>query len=110
MVYKGTLLQILEYGDIFLTATSAENRKRLHILQNKGLHCALNKGLETSSMELYSEAKPRREQHLLNFMYDCAQDSSNDKEKPKTSIRTRSHKKVLLKIKRPHTEKSKKSL
>ena len=71
MVYKAMLLPIIEYGDVFLTATSAENRKRLQILQNKGLRCALNKGIETSNADLHAEAnllqlKYRREQHDLN--------------------------------------------
>ena len=57
------------------------NKKRLQVLQNKGLRCALNKGIETSTDELHKEAnllklKYRREQHLLNFMYDQAQVSS----------------------------------
>ena len=53
LVFKGTLLPILEYGDIFFYATSVENRKRLQVLQNKGLHCALGKGIETSTAELH---------------------------------------------------------
>ena len=46
MVYKGMLLPILEYGDILLSATSNVNKKRLQILQKKGLRCALNKGIK----------------------------------------------------------------
>ena len=46
MVYKSMLLPILEYGDVFLSATigpcaTVVNRKRLQLLQNKGLRCAL---------------------------------------------------------------------
>ena len=62
---------VLEYGDIFLSATSSLNRKRLQTLQNKGLRYALNKGLEASTDEVHMEAnllklKFRREKHLLN--------------------------------------------
>ena len=115
MVYKGMILPILEYGDIFLASASVENRKRFQILQNKGLRCALNKGLETSSEELHLEAnllklKYRQELHMLNYIYGYAQINSNRKVPPKTTIRTRSQKKLLLKIKRPYTEKYKKSL
>ena len=60
MVYKDTILPLLEYGDIFLSATTAVNRKRLQILQNKGLRCALNKGLDTSNIELHKEANLHR--------------------------------------------------
>ena len=74
MVYKNMLLPLLEYGDIFLLATSSISKKRLQILQNKGLHCAINKGLETSTAELHNLAKllklkHRREQHVLNFIF-----------------------------------------
>ena len=41
MVYKNMMLPVLEYGDVFLTAATLLNRKRLQILQNKGLRCAL---------------------------------------------------------------------
>ena len=115
MVYKGMILPIIEYGDIFLASASVENRKRLQILQNKGLRCALNKGMEAGSEELHSEAnllklKYRREQHILNYMYDVVQIESNHKAPSKLTIRTRSQKKTLLKIKRPYTEKYKNSL
>ena len=45
-VCKGTILPILECGDISLSAASVENRRRLQVLENKGLRCALNSGLE----------------------------------------------------------------
>ena len=54
MVYKGMILPIRE---IFLSTASVENRKRLQTLQNKSLRCALNKGFDTSSVELHTEAK-----------------------------------------------------
>ena len=115
MVYKGTILPLLEYGDIFLTGTSVVNRKRLQTLQNRGLRCALNKGMKVSSDELHLESnllklKYRREQHLLNYMYDYAQIKSNHKPVPKMTIKTRSQGKTLLKIRRPYTERYKKSL
>ena len=115
MVYKNMLLPMLEYGDIFLSATSIINRKRLQVLQNKGLRCAMNKGIETSTDELHAQAgllklKFRREQHLLNFMFDQAQDPTLLKRKPENAIRTRSSNKKLLRTKRPFTEKFKNSL
>ena len=76
MVYKGMLLSLLEYGDIFLTGVSALNRKRLQILQKKGLRCALNKDIDFSINDLHSEVllklKYRKEKHLLNYMYYVA--------------------------------------
>ena len=115
MVYKNMLLPILEYGDIFIVAASAENHKRLQTLQNKGLRCALKKDLDVSSDTLHADAnllklKYRREQHLLNFMFDKAQSTDNLKGKTVSTIKTRSQKKKLLSLKRPRTEKFKKSL
>ena len=103
IVYKGTLLPLLEYGDIFLTGASVANKKRLQILQNKGLRCALNKDIDTSIDDLHSEAnllklKFRREQHMLNYMYEFAQKISNRKPISNLTVKTRSSKKVMLRI------------
>ena len=35
LVYKNMILPILEYGDIFMSAASLENRKKCQIVQNK---------------------------------------------------------------------------
>ena len=115
MVYKNMLLPILEYGDVFISATSCDNRKRLQVLQNKGLRCALNRGIETSTDDLHAEAdllklKYRREQHVLNFMFDQAQDPSLCRTRSLNTVKTRSSSKKLLRIKRPYTEKFKKTL
>ena len=115
MVYKGMILPILEYGDVFLHAATAENRKRLQILQNKGLRCALNRGIDTDTVELHREANLlklhyRREQHILNYVFDSAQVASNLRVRPNMTVKTRSSTKVLLRVKRPYTEKFKRSL
>ena len=115
MVYKNMLLPILEFGDVFLSAATCLNRKKLQILQNKGLRCALGRDIETSTIDLHEEArllqlKYRREQHLMNFMYDQAQNPNMLKSRSKSAMRTRSSNKKLLKVKRPYTEKFKKSL
>ena len=108
LVYKGMILPILEYGDIFFSAASAENRRKLQVLQNRGLRCTLNKGCYDSTAELHSDARllklsHRREQHTLNFIYDKAQNVANRKASSKSTINTRSSNKKLLKIKRPRT-------
>ena len=115
MVYKGMLLAVLEYGDIFLVGSTAITRKRIQILQNKDLLCALGRDTDTSIVDLHKSAnllrlKFRREQHLLNHNYDTAQDETTHKVNSKVPVKTRSSKKLLLKIKRPHTERFKKSL
>ena len=115
LVYKGTILPLLEYGDVLLSSATLGNRKKLQTLQNKCLRCALNKGIETSSKDLHSEAnilklKFRREQHLMNFMFDWSQDPKRLKAKTTSRIITRSHGKKLLKLKKPSTEKFKRSM
>ena len=115
LVYKSMLLPILEYGDILLTATLNVNKKRLQILQNKGLRCALNKGIETSTDELHEKAKLlrlkyRREQHLMSFLYDQSKVPALLKLKVENMVTTRWSRKPLMKIKKTRTEKFKKSL
>ena len=114
MVYKSMILPLLEYGDIFLSSTSLDNRKKLQVLQNKGLRCALGREATSSSSEIHGEVnllklKFRREQHLLNFMHDWAQDPKRLKVKPSGGVQTRSHRKKMLYVKKPRTEKFKKS-
>ena len=111
LVYKS----ILEYGDILLSATSKENRKKLQTLQNKGLRCALNKGLDVSSDQLHHEAgllklNFRRDQHLLNFMFDWSLCKDNLKKKSTHQRVTRSSAKKTMKLKKTNTEKFKRSL
>ena len=115
LVYKSMLLPILEYGDILMSSASAINRRKLQTLQNKGLRCALNKGLETSRSQLHKEAdmlnlKLRREQHLMNYMFDWSNDPKMLSKKSNATVQTLSHTKKLLKVRRPKTEKCKKSL
>ena len=108
-------LPILEYGDVFLSTSTAINRRRLQILQNKGLRCALNKGIESSNNDIHYEArlhklKYRREQHVLNYMYDLSLDDKLLRPRPKEGVQVRSHNKRLMKLKRPKTERFKRSL
>ena len=82
LVYKNMLLPILEYGDMLYTGLTATCKKRLQTLQNKGLRCALKRDMDTSTDKLHSEAnllklEYRRQQHLLNFMYDMSLNINN---------------------------------
>ena len=115
LVYKNMILPIIEYGDIFLVGATLLNRKKLQVLQNKGLRCALNRGIETSVAELHrigkvAKLKQRRNQHLLSYMYDMSQITNNLKKKREGGVQTRSQNKRLVKIRKPSTEKFKKSL
>ena len=114
LVYKNMLLPMLEYGDIFLSGANMVDKKKLQVLQNKGLRCALNRDQFASTDELHEDVdllklKFRREQHLLNHMYDMSKGESNLKSARKAGVRTRASKKKLLKIVKPRTEKFKKS-
>ena len=100
LIYKNMILPVLEYGDIFMVGTSVENRKRLQILQNKGLRCALNKDRTTSREELHTEAdllrlKQRRDIHMLSYMYDVSRTGKSIVKPREERVRTRSHNKKL---------------
>ena len=115
LVYKSMMLPVLEYGNIFLSVTTLKNRKKLQVLQNKGLRCALNKGIEAGTDKLHAEAKLlrlkfRREQHVLNFMYDKSTNPDNAVVRSANMVVTRSQKKKQLKIRKPRTERFKKCL
>ena len=115
LVYKNMILPVIEYGDIFLTGASVANKKKLQVLQNRGLRCALSAHDMTSTDELHDEIgllrlKYRREVHLLNYMFDQSRNEVNLRTVRKTGAVTRSCKKKLLKIKRPRTERFKKSM
>ena len=99
LVYKNMMLPMLEY--VFLSATSSINRRRLQVLQNKGLRCALNRDIDVCTDYIHIEAnllklKYRREQHQLNFMFDQAQDSSKLKRRPGCTVNTRSSNKIFF--------------
>ena len=115
LVYKNMILPLLEYGDIFLEGVSVENRRKLQVLQNKGLRSALQKDRFTSTVDLHAAAKigklnDRRGQHVLSYMFDMAQTRGNLKTIRESGVKTRSQNKKLVKIRKPITEKFKKSL
>ena len=109
LVYKCMLLSILGYGDIFLSAASQVNRKKLQTLQNNGLRCAIGVGVETSSNEMHKKVgllklNFRRDAHLMNFVFDWSWDQDYLKAPPKMSVATRSQCERSLRIKRPRTD------
>ena len=86
LVYKNMILPLIEYGDLFLVGASVVNRRRLQVLQNRGLRCALNRDKDESVSELHKEAdlwelKYRRDLHMLNYMFDRAQLDTNLKKR-----------------------------
>ena len=115
MVYKNMLLPMIEYGDVFVTGVTTENKRKLQVLQNKGLRCALNRDKETHIDDLHEEAKlwrlkDRRDLHVYNLMFDKSRKEGNLRSTRKVGAVTRSCAKMQLKIARPRTEKFKKSL
>ena len=117
LIYKNMILPILEYGDIFLHSASQIIRKKIQILQNKALRCALNKDKRYDSDALHTEAKllklkDRRHIHILLHMYQLAQmpDFKLWKSHQTTGTKTRSSKKKIITTRRPKTEKFKRSI
>ena len=117
LIYKNMILPILEYGDIFLHSASQKVRKKLQILQNKALKCALEKDKYFNTDDLHQEAKlmklnDRRHVHVLLHMFQLAQMPNFKlwKAYQPTGTRTRSSKKKLFTSRRPTNEKYKKSI
>ena len=46
---------MIEHGDVLLTGTTADNLRKLQILQNKGLWCALNIVRDTGVSDLHKK-------------------------------------------------------
>ena len=112
--YKNMILPILDYGDIFLTAASKENRCKMQTLQNKALRIVhkVDKFYESDSIHDESnilKLKYRREHPLLQFMYTKRNDPLLIKTKRRSGMVTRSEKKCNFKIRKPNTEKYKRS-
>ena len=68
------------------------------------------KDIDTTTEELHEEAgllrlMHRRDQHMLNFMFDLSQSKCNVLVHRSEGAVTRSSKKRLMKVKRPKTEK-----
>ena len=115
MVYKNMLLPMIEYGDVFLTGATLELKRKLQVLQNKGLRCALNRDKESHVEDLHTDAqlwrlKYRRELHLYNLMFDKSKVDCNLRNVRKVGAVTRASTKKQLKIARPRSEKFRKSL
>ena len=117
MIYKNMILPILEYGDVFIHSASKETRKKLQVLQNKALRCALSKEKLFPTDELHVEAKllklkDRRHMHVLLHMYQLAQMPNFKlwKTHQPNGVRTRSSKRKLITFRRLTMEKYRKSI
>ena len=120
LTYKNMILPILEFGDVFLHSAPNKIRKKLQVLQNKALRCALSKKRSHSTYstdDLHLEAKilklkQRRHVHVLLHMYQLAHLPGFKlwKKHQSTGVRTRSSKKKLISSRKPNNEKFKKSI
>ena len=110
------ILPILEYGDIYHMSAKLELRKKIQILQNRALKCALGRDKRYNTKMLHKEAKieklkTRRQQHLTNHMFQISKQVGFKGWKPrKTNIVTRLNKKKLMKVKKPNTTKYRNSI
>ena len=109
------ILPIVEYGNIYMTSTTKENRKKMQILQNKALKCALKKDKKYNTKGLHTEAgidtlKTRRNRHILQHIFQISQTDSFRGWKARASIATRSSKKKLMILKKPRTDKFQRSI
>ena len=111
LVYKNMILPMIEYGDIYVSAASKENRKKLQVLQNKALKCALRKEQRYDTIALHNEAKLqplriRRKHHLLLHMFQLTKLPNYSGWRARTTtIKTRSSIKKQMKIRKPNLDK-----
>ena len=117
LIYKNMILPILEYGDVFIHSASKGIRKKLTVLQNKALRCALSKEKLYPTNDLHMKArllklKDRRHMHVLLHMFQLAQMPNFKlwKMHQANGVRTRSSKKKLITSRRPSNEKYKRSI
>ena len=112
LVYTNMIMPILEYGDVFLTAASKENRDKCQIVQNKALrivHRVYNL-YGTDLMHKESKLlklKHRRVQHLLNFMHSKRDEQGLGRARRRSGVRTRASYKRNFVLRKPNTEKYK---
>ena len=104
LIYKNMILPVLEYGDVFLSSATKENRSKLQKLQNKALKCALGRDKKYNTSNLHKEAKllklkHRRKLHLLLNMHKLSNISGFK------GWKNRAHKKKLMMTKKPNLTK-----
>ena len=109
------VLPVVEYGDIYLSSASKENKKKLQTLQNWALQCALNKEKRFSTKALHAEAKiellkVRRRYHTLQHVYQTSQLNGFKGWKSSSITKTRSSKRKVMTLKKPNTDRYKKSI
>ena len=115
LVYKNMILPILEYGDIYMSSSTVAYRKKLQVLQNRALKCALGKDNRYDTKQLHAEAKIeklkfRRKAHLILHMHQVSHMPGYKNWKAKPKINTRSSKKKLITTKKPSTTKFQSSI
>ena len=106
LIYKNMILPILETGISISLPPLKKTEKKLQIIQNKALKCALQKENRYSMTDLHNDArlsmlKLRRKYHLLLHIYQISH-NKNFKGWKKSVIRTRSSKKKQLILKKPN--------
>ena len=115
-IYKSMILPIMEYGNIFYDACTLESRKKLQKLQNKALRSALNEDMYSNVNDIHVKAKlnrlsHRRHKQTVLFMHSHAQLlRSKRSDDVSQRIQTRSAGKLMFKLRKPRTERFKKSI
>ena len=109
MVYKSTILPIIDYNDYFQLLWNANNIQKLQKYQNWGLRIVFSdRQPELSEDEMHSEAKlskikDRRVSHLLDLMYHRSKNNSRLDER---DMPTRQFAKIKFKVIAPLVKKA----
>ena len=104
MLYKATILPVLDYNDIVYYLLNKQQLAKLQKLQNRALRLVYN-GRVMSVADMHAEAKvdyleDRRDLHLLTLMYSRATD---DTYKDRVARVTRRADAVMLRVPRKQT-------
>ena len=107
-IYKSMIIPYIDYGDIFYMKSNVTQVKKLQTLQNRALRiCHARPNVPINI--LHQSAKiskliPRREAHLLNFMF---KNRKNIKRLNNRNVRTRLHDAPVFITSKPNSEKYK---
>ena len=111
VLYKHAIVPILEYGNFIVDSGPQTGIRRLQTQQNNGLRiCTRSKVIDISINQLHKTCKvarleTRRKKQLACLMY---RHTTNPENCVIQRNRTRSDKKVKMKVERPHREKYRK--
>ena len=112
MIFKTSILSLIEYGNTIYAGTSNKNLDKLDKLFYRGLRICDGTNIAVSRLQLRTDChidklSVRRDRHLLLFMHK--QQKTLIKLK-KTNVRTRLHQAPVFKTYKPNNERARQNI